>query len=357
MEDFETEIELNTPRLNNALFQKLKKKYPRAFRRRSSAFSETSSVCSLSSPGTPRTPRRLSVSTSGRDNVDSEVDNTEGIPNTNTDDTFDNSGFEHSSEDLTVSGISQNSAHPFTEDIDMNSISRFQSKSRTYVVTPKGTTEHRATEKDTKLSLKERLQRNKKNLRELLDEKYPFKNRSLTVFSGAPGSIPKEELEVNAPFTNTSGAQNVSPCASKPPKPNQHHSSSKILPNAKVSLHDTKLDMRNTETTRHSRTIEKGPVPEHLKAQAKRFSSPDSVGSTHDSAVDMDSASLQSSPSSSDHNHSPGQNTPEHSSQTIARTGQPLPRGPSRYAPKLKSRRSAPPQSEAVQSFLPTRGN
>ena len=241
----------------------------------------------------------------------------------------------------------------------MNSISRFQSKSRTYVVMPKGTAEHRATEKGTKLSLKERLQRNKKNLRELLDEKYPFKNRSLTVFSGTHGNgnIQKEELEVNASFTDTSGAQNISPCASKPPKPNHPYLSSKALPDAKVFQHDTKCYTRITETTRHSRTIEKDSVPKHLKAQSKRFSSPDSTGSTHDSAVDMDSASLQSSPSSSDHNHSPIQNTTKHSFQTNTLMCQPVPRGPSRYAPKLKSRRSTPLQSVAVQSSLPTRGN
>ena len=362
-DDTETEVELNTPRLNNPLFQKLKKKYPRAFRRRSTAFSDTSSVCSLSLPGTPRTPRRLSFPPP-QSNGNNLVNNSEKTENSYVDNTVDNNGFEHSMEDLTISGVTPlristpRSDHSFTQDYPMHSSSF--GRTRPLSATPASNTEEKPRfEKDSKLSLKERLHRNKKNLRELLDEKYPFKNRSLSVFTAATDNknshniVSNERPKGNSSRTNESRANHIlSYCASKPPKPTNRLTTSKRLTNGNLSLHNIE-HKTGADTLRQGRTIQN---LDQKQLYCKRFSSPDSGGSTHDSAVDVDSASLQSSPSSSDHNHSPDLTTAQRTSYANTSTHHSLPPRPGRYAPKLKSRRSAQQNSETDQFSLHNRG-
>ena len=354
--DTETEIELNTPRLNNPVFQKLKKKYPRAFRRRSSTCSDTSSICSLSLPGTPRTQRHYGLPPQAHSNGDNHVNSSEATQNTS-------NSFTPSMEDLTVSSYTllrngaQNLDHSLTQAFNMYSKGHVQNRSLPLVVPHKSSQgEKHGMENDSGMSLKERLNRNKKNLRELLDEKYPFKNGSLIVFSHTASDVKSQQdempnLSLSKKISKYSANQ-LAFSASKPPKSNQNTSSKKPT-NGNLSLRHTE-HKRSVETSRQGRAVQKPSVVEELdqiQLHSKRFSSPDSAGSTHDSAVDLDSASLPSSPSPS-HKHGPKQNTTKHTSPTSnTQTHYTLPPRPARYAPKLKSRRSTSVHNTATDQF------
>ena len=381
-EDTEAEIELSTPRLRDPLFEKLKRKYPKAFRRRSSALgSETSSICS-SLPPTPRSARRQEQEQ--HNGLLNGYDNSQASNEANLDDTlegFNDSTLMNSTEDLTISGCK-----PIAKTTPLQNISNSQDLSmysnghaiganvQGILKTSKGQNEPpppgSLVKSDSMLSLKERLQKNRENFRDLLDVRLPFKNRKSYSVSGANsslnittstsdrhqngvGSVPKDIASFSS-LSVGNHSTSLPLSAAKPPKPNSH--SPRRLTPGNLSIHDSDNRGRDSTFSRNGRPVQKRSIADHVDQRlpySKRFSSPDSGTSTQDSAVDMDSASLQSSPSSSDNN-----NTPEHpvsvpQKPVISDTPTlfPLPPSSGRRAPKLKFKRSAvqPP----VQSVAP----
>ncbi len=362
------------------MFEKLKRKYPKAFRRRSSALgSETSSICS-SLPPTPRSARRQDQYNGLPNGYDDSQASNEG----NLDDTLEginDSALMNSTEDLTISGCK-----PIAKASPLQNISNSQSVSmysnghaiganvQGILKTSKGPSDAPVpgplVKSDSMLSLKERLQKNRENFRDLLDVRLPFKNRKSYTVSGANSSlnittstadrhqngvssVPKDIANFSS-LSMQNHATSIPLSAAKPPKPNSH--SPRRLTPGNLSIHDSDVRGRDSTFSRYARPLQKRSIADHVEQKlpySKRFSSPDSGTSTQDSAVDMDSASLQSSPSSSDNN-----NTPEHPVSVNQRpvisdtpTLFPLPPPSGRRAPKLKFKRSVVPPP--VQSVAP----
>ena len=228
------------PRLSTPFYQQLRVKYPQAFQRRSSITSVTSELSSICPHGSPNdSPEnglcmRPPLPPCSRKGVNFCVEECRS-----------------DGEDISIVGTSPRSHHSlsFERDCIPTSLQGILKKDAPFSSSQSVTNN---TSERSLLTLKERLKRNRETFRHLMcDENSPFGRRKK---SCSQSSLPKDKMDVSAASMMSNGMQNV--C---------------------IDEHVPKRSLTPGGSRKHVRT--------------KRFASPDS---THDSAVDMDSASMLS---------------------------------------------------------------
>ena len=225
------------PRLSTPFYQQLRVKYPQAFQRRSSATSTTSELSSVCPHGSPND---VSVCSPENGLSTRPPCSRKGV-------NFCVEGCRSDGEDISV-GASPRSHHNLSYEHDcvptsLQGILKKDSPLSSYRPVTDDASER------SLLSLNERLKRNRETFRHLMsDENSPFGRRKKSC------NLPNDKIDVSATLMPSNGMLNV--C---------------------IDEHVPKRSLTPGSSRKHVRT--------------KRFASPDS---THDSAVDMDSASMQS---------------------------------------------------------------
>ena len=295
------------PRLQSNFYQKLRDKYPRAFQRRSSITSDTASLCSEAGPSKPSS---MTVMPRGQHSYHASHEGqgpsyegfgssreglppkppvyrkyTDGLQNQRQVDSVT----KHLREDLTITGTARRNRTAGNARTERN-LSDYQIQG----ILKKDLDVHNTSmmsessildRSDSTLSLRERLHKNKQTLRALLsEENNPLRRRK------------KAQADLNKSFESDITLEGD---LSITIDTEQRHIQSAANRNGLLQIHrepdrlEVREDVRNSVLSQ--RSLADRPQQKHLGT--KRYISPDS---SHDSAVDMDTASLQSSPGSSD---------------------------------------------------------
>ena len=232
------------PRLSTPFYQQLRVKYPQAFQRRSSVTSMTSELSSICPDGSPNDTSGWSPENGLSTRPPLPPCSRKGV-------NFCVEGFRSDGEDISIVGTSPRSHHSLSFERDcipmsLQGILKKDSPLSSYHSATNDTSDR------SLLSLKERLKRNRETFRHLMcDENSPFGRRKKSCSQSLP---PKDKMDVSAASMMSNGMQNV--C---------------------IDEHVSKRSLT--------------PGGSRKRVRTKRFASPDS---THDSAVDMDSASMLS---------------------------------------------------------------
>ena len=259
----EVEIEISTPRLCTPEFDALRQKFPIAFRRRTSLASVCSDASSIYSGSMiigavrSRRSRQRSRTEGSRSLLDQpRSGGLEGLPPR-----------PPPKEDMSIKGGKR------TVGKAPKGILKKDESPRGYHERGKERIQEQGKMNGTEtgLSLKERLRRNREEMRALLaEERLPFRNKVKEDTHKQTNGL---DTPLELPYTPKESIRTLQELQNQViPKPT---------------------------TPRSPRTRDGRTLLDHLKsgkhARSKRFESPDSA---HDSAVDMDSASTQSNPSS-----------------------------------------------------------